>query len=306
MYVRHSGRPRPGAFTLIELLVVVSIIALLISILLPSLAEAREAGKRTVCLTNLRQIGTAMGSYFNEYSDIFPWFATLEYRENRRTNQSWSYGGRYPTIAVEPNKVAPNLRFLPEERPLNAYLYPNAMGKKADLKLFRCPSEDGVRWVSGIGQPVTYDPRLAYLTTGVSYTGNWWWSVLSGVKNSRTAGGSLGKLPDYANKMTRYKLQIQGAGIFGVAYGDPLDTMIAQSLRNPGWHRKQGYSEMLFLDGHADFLLTDTTKRPWYMQPTWTLWWNTINSPLFMPAQFLTPYPGIEDYRNNRPQMLKR
>jgi prepilin-type N-terminal cleavage/methylation domain-containing protein len=58
-------------FTLIELLVVVAIIALLISILLPSLSRARELAKRTVCASNLKEIGTAMYLYAND-GDKFP------------------------------------------------------------------------------------------------------------------------------------------------------------------------------------------------------------------------------------------
>jgi len=59
-------------FTLIELLVVVAIIALLISILLPSLARAREAAKRVVCANNLRSITTACKTYAQENSDWWP------------------------------------------------------------------------------------------------------------------------------------------------------------------------------------------------------------------------------------------
>ncbi len=66
-----AGRNRPG-FTLIELLVVVSIIMLLISILLPALSGAREAARATACLSNQRQIMTALHQYLGAYRDVVP------------------------------------------------------------------------------------------------------------------------------------------------------------------------------------------------------------------------------------------
>jgi prepilin-type N-terminal cleavage/methylation domain-containing protein len=66
-----AHRPRVG-FTLVELLVVIGIIAVLISILLPSLGKAREAAKRTQCLSNLRQIGTLLNMYANAYKGVVP------------------------------------------------------------------------------------------------------------------------------------------------------------------------------------------------------------------------------------------
>ncbi|MHC4758510.1 MAG: type II secretion system protein [Planctomycetota bacterium] len=62
-----SGKVRISkAFTLIELLVVISIIALLMSITFPALRKAREQAKRSVCLSNLRQIGQSIFIYAND------------------------------------------------------------------------------------------------------------------------------------------------------------------------------------------------------------------------------------------------
>lgn len=59
-------------FTLIELLVVVAIIALLISVLLPALAVARDQAKAAVCLTRLKNLGAAQQAYGTQYNGYIP------------------------------------------------------------------------------------------------------------------------------------------------------------------------------------------------------------------------------------------
>lgn len=60
------------AFTLIELLVVIAIIGLLIAIGLPALNKARAGAKRTLCASQLRQVGVGLRQYLNDHKDRLP------------------------------------------------------------------------------------------------------------------------------------------------------------------------------------------------------------------------------------------
>ncbi|MBC8136787.1 MAG: prepilin-type N-terminal cleavage/methylation domain-containing protein [Fibrella sp.] len=94
---RQGGKPHPNfpflqfvsrGFTLIELLVVIAIIAILAAILFPVFASAREKARQTSCLSNLKQNGTSLMQYVQDYDETYPlayWYDgaawhTAEYR----------------------------------------------------------------------------------------------------------------------------------------------------------------------------------------------------------------------------------
>ena len=75
------------AFTLVELLVVIGVIAVLISMLLPAMAKARQSAQRVQCLSNLRQVGAAFRYYAMSNGDRVP----LGYRAGRKQFNSMVY-----------------------------------------------------------------------------------------------------------------------------------------------------------------------------------------------------------------------
>ena len=69
----RADRTSSQAFTLIELLVVIAVLAILMALLLPTLASAREKGWRTACLSNLRQMGIAIRAYATDNDGNIPY-----------------------------------------------------------------------------------------------------------------------------------------------------------------------------------------------------------------------------------------
>ena len=120
-------RPPTGGFTLIELLVVIAVIAILMAIRLPTLAKARELGKRTKCMGNLRQLQMAWATYAVDHGDHIvngqPWYLSPQARND---GEPW-LSCRYPR-----SKNAAEGEALMRTGALACYV--------GDVRVYRCPS----------------------------------------------------------------------------------------------------------------------------------------------------------------------
>jgi prepilin-type N-terminal cleavage/methylation domain-containing protein len=167
-------RGRREGFTLIELLVVIAIIAILASMLLPALSKAKEKGKMAVCISNLRQIGSAMLMYRDDNNDYFhhrPGGAIPNHGQ-------WTLNDRSDAF-LDPLHA-------------NAYwavAYLNYFGK--NKRIFRCPSARRVD---------------EWRETGLRYPTDWWLDSSIGVSVFLTepyqGGGAPRKSTSYQSPQT--------------------------------------------------------------------------------------------------------
>ena len=278
---------------------VIAIIAMLISILLPSLSEAREQAKTVKCVSNLKQIGTAMHSYFMDEGDWFPF--------EKRNQLNWMHGFYYGGHPGRPDWWGYKYKGFRDTlagRPLNNYLYQNLPDynvepddpeyeKLRDMPVFKCPSDEGGFWNSS-SNPDPHN-RSLYSDVGTSYDCNYHF-VMNWARSKVPANGPW---LQQANAFVRMQLQYD-ASRFIILYEDPFDSAQWLDIPRRGWHKKWMKHSFLFLDSHAANILADTTKGKsgtgWkscsgsYSDDP-KAWWNDKNDPDYR-FRDIAPLPG--------------
>jgi prepilin-type N-terminal cleavage/methylation domain-containing protein/prepilin-type processing-associated H-X9-DG protein len=223
---RTLAVPGRAAFTLIELLVVIAIITILVALLLPALASAREQGRKAVCLSNLRQAGLALQAYANDNDGKIP------------------YGPKAPPFTSPadfyPSTGAPtSLLSLQSGDPVGlGLLLPQHLA--AQPKVLFCPGSDQ-----------TLDATAELAKVGVNQAQGSYYYRHGGNTN-------LFDNPNEASAPEHIKLDHLGDNRNGVPIRAlAIDTLflcppdLALFNVKPRTHHRQRFADILFWDGHA-------------------------------------------------------
>lgn len=247
------------AFTLIEILVVVSILALLISVLLPSLARAREASRQVVCLSNMRQLSMGWHMYADAFKD-----AGVPNRPPRLAGAE-SNPANYYHVGNGKKYLPTWIAFMGRYVGLYAFNRPRTDTGRQDYdgKVYICPTVP--EWVDERNHAYGYNfqflgnTRLNTLGAPTHFPVKRSWLTMP----SRTVlcGDSMGTAAGFAqDERTAY----ENDGTTRTAVGnhswtlDPprLTSVSSRGTQNQGRGgvdpRHQRRANMLFLDGHAE------------------------------------------------------
>lgn len=170
---RHSA---PRAFTLIELLVVIAVISALVALLLPAVQQAREAARRSACVSNLKQLGVALHNYEGQFRTLPP-SSTSQIDFGVWSPNPASYHLHSWASLLLPQIDQGNL-YQQMNYNVSALAPQNYASAAQRIPLYRCPSYTGPDF-SQDGMYTRLSPNYAirnYAAMGATNVGNLWQS----------------------------------------------------------------------------------------------------------------------------------
>jgi len=258
------GRKRICGFTLIELLVVISIIALLIAILMPALNRAREQAKSVSCMSNLRQMATAMALYAEDHDGAI---------------MGMDYGHKYWFRQIAPYLGDKSFRNNPKEE----------KGTKGVMQIGICPTTKLCQLEDGESTNVAGTDKLTWAfswnpgdgdeyTTYGSYGANaWLLEDVYGWANVPDAGVDKKNFFSYKNYLSlSSEIPVLSDCIWVDSWPDSLDDP-PFDLHSANPNIDSTYMGRFCVDRHnmavnVGFIGTNVRKVP--LEELWTLKWH--------------------------------
>lgn len=239
---------RRRGFSLVELLVVIATAAILLSLLLPALVSARDISRKTLCASNLRQIGVAWLSYTSDY-------ATYPASDHEQLSPDWAYGGVAGRATADGYVLDP-------DRPINPYLHSEDPG--ATALIFRCPSDKGVfesRRARIKGDQSILAGETCFEEFGTSYRAN---PELVDVRETNAMGIESRPLRIAEVEVSPSTLLSIGDAAWYYGSREPGD---ADHGLDASWHKSDHAGNFLAADGSVRWFDLSKNQRSFRIQP---------------------------------------